>query len=269
MGYALEFGRFLSDTYRSRWLLYELTRNDFVADYLGSYLGIIWAVIQPITTIGVLWFVFQVGFRVQPVANVPFIIWLMAGMVPWFFVSDCLSKTANSVVEKGFLVSKVSFRASILPVVKILSSLIVHLFFIGILLIIVVCYGYKPNLHYLQIIYYLVASVMLVMGISWITAALAVFIRDVGHLTNVALQFLFWMTPIFWSPEIIPERYRIYLKLNPMYYLVEGYRDCLIRNLWMWDSFNITAYFWCVTLILFAIGAVVFRRLRPHFGDML
>lgn len=267
--HTVEFGRFISDTYRSRWLLYELTRNDFVTDYLGSYLGIIWAVIQPAATIGVLWFVFQVGFRVQPVSNVPFIIWLMAGLVPWFFISDCLSKATQSVVEKGFLVSKVSFRASILPIVKILSSLIVHLFFVGLLLVIILCYGYRPNLYYLQIVYYLLASILFVLGVSWTTAALTVFIRDVSHLVGVALQFLFWMTPIFWSPEIIPERYRVFLKLNPVYYIVEGYRNCLIRDLWLWDTHRITGYFWIVTLLLFVIGAVVFRRLRPHFGDML
>lgn len=260
---------FLADTYRSKWLLYELTKHDFRSRYLGSYLGILWAVIQPTITLLIFWFIFQVGFRTPSVKDCPFIVWLMAGMVPWFFISETLSSGSNSVVEKGFLVSKVVFRTSILPVTKILSALIIHLFFILLLIVVLLYYGFKPNLHFLEIGYYVMASVILVLGVSWATSALSVFMRDVTHLMNIILQFLFWMTPIFWSFDMIPPKYQPLFKLNPVFYIVEGYRSALIRHTWFWQPTKTMICFWVITGTLFCAGAVIFRRLRPHFGDML
>lgn len=264
-----DFGRFLVDIYHSKWLLYELTKHDFRARYLGSYLGTVWAVLQPIITLLIFWFIFEVGFRLRPMSDCPFIIWLMAGMVPWFYISETLGAGTNAVIEKGFLVSKVQFRASILPITKIVSALLVHLFFIGLLLLVLLYYGFKPDLHYLEIPYYMLGTILLVLGISWATSALTVFLRDVSHLINIVLQFLFWLTPIFWSPQQHFAQYQKYLKLNPFYYIIEGYRACLIRDEWFWQPTTSMIYFWVVTLSTLAIGAFVFRRLRPHFGDML
>jgi len=269
MNSAKAFFIFLADIHRSRRLLYELTKHDFVSRYLGSYLGIIWAVVQPIVTLCIFWFIFQVGFKARPVSNAPFIIWLMAGMVPWFFVSDSLSSATNSVIDKGYLVSKVVFRTSTLPIVKILSALIIHLFFILLLLVVLLVYGFKPDIYYIQIPYFLFASILFVLGISWATSALTVFLRDMTHLMNIVLQFLFWMTPIFWSLDMIPPRLRIFLKLNPLYYIVEGYRACLIHDQWFWQPYKTMAYFWFVTTLLFVGGAITFKRLRPHFADVL
>ena len=121
---------FAKDLFFKRKLIFELARNDFKTKYLGSYLGIIWAFLQPSVTIFILWFVFQVGFRSAPVNDVPFILWLMTGMVPWFFFAECLPNSTNSVVGNSYLVQKVVFSVGMLPIVKILSSLVVHTFFV-------------------------------------------------------------------------------------------------------------------------------------------
>lgn len=269
MRYFRDLCTFVGDIARSRWLLYELTKHDFRARYLGSYLGIIWAVVQPTITIVLFWFVFQVGFRTQPISNCPFILWLMAGMIPWFFISETLSMAASSVIEKGFLVSKVNFRASILPITKILSGLIIHFFFLLLLMGVLFYYGYRPDIHFLEVFYYLGGCVALMLGISWATSALSVFMRDVTHAVQIVLQFLFWLTPIFWSPQQHFAQYQKFLKLNPFYYIIEGYRNCLLHDEYFWQPTKSMIWFWCVTLLALATGAVVFRRLRPHFGDML
>lgn len=87
-------------------LLIDLTLKDFKKKYVGSYLGILWAFVTPIITIGVFWFVFEVGFKSAPVDNFPFILWLSCGMIPWFFITDVLNNGTNSVIENDYLVKK-------------------------------------------------------------------------------------------------------------------------------------------------------------------
>lgn len=269
MTYFYQFLFFFRDVWQSRRMIYELTKQDFRSRYLGSYLGILWAFVQPAITVMILWFVFEVGFKSKPVGDFPFILWLIAGMFPWFFIAESISMGTNSVVENSFLVKKVVFRVSILPLIKIISALLVHLFFILILFLMFLYYGYHPSIYNLQVFYYLFATCCLVLGFSWLTAALVVFSRDIGQLVSMLLQFGFWVTPIFWSMQMIPEEYRGILMANPCYYLIEGYRNAFIYQRWFWEDAGLTVYFWVLAVGLLGLGALAFRKLRPHFADVL
>jgi ABC-type polysaccharide/polyol phosphate export permease len=255
--------------FQHRKLLLQLSRKDLKDKYLGSYLGILWAFIQPMATISVFWFIFQVGFRSVPVDNYPFILWLITGMLPWFCFSEGLMNATNSVVENRFLVKNVVFKVGLLPFVKLISPLIIHLTFLVVLIVMFLIYGYQPNVYFLQVFYYLFAMMMFLLGLSWITSALVIFLKDVGQILALCLQFGFWLTPIFWSMNIIPDKYVLLLKLNPMYYIVEGYRHSFIFRSWFWQYPTSTIYFWSVTIIVLIIGALVFKRLRPHFADVI
>jgi ABC-type polysaccharide/polyol phosphate export systems, permease component len=269
MTYLFRLWGLLSDIGKSRRIIYELTKNDVKSKYLGSYLGIVWAFFQPLVTIIILWFVFSVGFKSMPVENLPFILWLIAGMIPWFFITDSIASATNSIIENSYLVKKVVFRVSILPVIKILSALFIHLFFILVLFIFFIVYGYSPTVYWLQVGYYLAATIALVFGISLITASLAVFTRDVGQVVAMVIQFGFWATPIFWPFKMLPAKYLPLVKLNPFFYIVDGYRDCLINKVWFWEHPGLAIYFWLVAGSIFLLGAVLFIRLRPHFADVL
>jgi len=260
---------FFLDIYYSRELLWEQTKKDFQVRYLGSYLGILWAFIQPLVTVFILWFVFQIGFRSQPVENVPFILWLVAGMFPWFFISDSITSATNSITENSFLVKKVVYRVSLLPIIKLISALIIHSFFVGLLIVMFAAYGFMPTLYTLQVFYYIFAACCLLTGIAWLTSALSVFLKDVGQIIGMMLQFAFWGTPILWSYKIMPEKYLWFLKLNPAYYIIEGYRNCFVYHIWFWESPHITLYYWVITSATMICGAVAFKKLRPHFADVL
>ena len=259
----------IRDIIQNRELLWQMTKRDFKQRYLGSYLGILWAFIQPTITVLIFWFVFQVGFKSMPVDNFPFILWLVCGMFPWFFVSDSISSATSSILESSFLVKKIVFRVELLPIVKIMSALIVHIFFVVVLFLMFAVYGYEISIYNLQIIYYFFAMICLSLGISWLTSSLTVFLRDVGQIVAMFLQFGFWFTPIFWSLKIVPEEFQTVMKLNPMYYLVEGYRQSFIYDEWIWEHPVMTAYFWILTGIVMFIGAWCFKKLRPHFADVL
>lgn len=260
---------FFADLYSSRQLLYHLTVKDFKARYLGSYLGLFWAFIQPSVTILIFWFVFQVGFKSRPVDDYPFILWLLTGIVPWFYFAESFGNATFVIREYSYLVSKVVFRVSLLPIVKIVSSLMIHLFFVFVIFLFFILYKQDITIHSLQVIYYMFALVVLLLGLSWTTSSLNVFLKDVGQFVQMTIQFGFWGTPIFWSIGIIPEKYQVYLKLNPVFYITEGYREALIYKIWFWEHPYYTIYFWCITVMLFCLGAIVFRVLRPHFADVL
>jgi lipopolysaccharide transport system permease protein/teichoic acid transport system permease protein len=267
--YAVTFYRFIRDVIRNRRLLIDLVKNDFKSRYLNNYLGVLWAFIQPTITILIFWFVFQVGFKSAPIQNTPFVLWLIAGIIPWFFLAEALGSATNAIIDNSFLVKKVVFRVSLLPIVKIVSALIIHLFFTAFMLGMFLYYGYTPSLYWLQIFYYLSASIILMLGISWITSSVVIFFRDLGQLVGMVLQFGFWLTPIFWMFTMVPEKYQWIFKLNPAYYITQGYRDALINHVWFWDKPMETLQFWIIAGIFFALGAIVFRKLRPHFADVL
>ncbi len=250
-------------------LLLSLIKNDFRQRYLGSYLGILWAFIQPAITVLIFWFVFQVGFKSKPVNDVPFILWLIAGMFPWFFFADAVSNATNAVMENSYLVKKIVFKVAFLPLIKIFSALIVHLFFIVVLYTLYMVYGYGFDIHWLQVFYYLGATIVLILGISYMTSAVVVFFKDVGQLVAMFLQFGFWLTPIFWMIGMVPERFQWLVKLNPLYYIIQGYRDSMIDHVWFWERGMMSIYFWIVTLGMLWLGFSTFRRLRPHFADVL
>jgi lipopolysaccharide transport system permease protein/teichoic acid transport system permease protein len=269
MNYLRIFDVFIAELYSRRQLIVEMTRRDFKAKYLGSYLGMLWAFVHPTVYIAILWFVFGFVFKSQPVSGVPYVIWLATGIIPWFFFTDALTSATGSILENSFLVKKVAFSIGILPLVKLLSTLVIHLFFLAIIIAMLFASSATFSLHALQIPYYLFSALILLTGLSWLLSALIIFLRDVGQLVAMSLQFLFWGTPIFWSVKLLPARYQPLIKLNPVVYIVEGYRDSLINHVWLWEHWQQTIYFWIITGFFFVLGAVVFRRLRPHFADVL
>jgi lipopolysaccharide transport system permease protein/teichoic acid transport system permease protein len=190
--------------------------------------------------------------------------------MPWFFFSECLSSATQSILDNSFLLKKVNFSVGMLPLVKILSALILHGFFLFVIVAMLILYRVPITLHCLQVFYYLFATVVLLLGLSWLTSSVIVFFRDMGQIVNMVVQFLFWMTPIFWSAKILPNKFLNMIKLNPIYYIVEGYRESFVYHIWFWEGhYLLTLYFWTVTATSLVLGAVVFRKLRPHFADVL
>lgn len=258
---------------QNRKLIMSLAKNDFKTKYAGSYLGITWAFVQPIITVLVYWFVFQVGLRSGNIGNFPFVLWLVAGLVPWFFFQDTLNGGTNALIEYSYLVKKVVFKISVLPIVKAVSALFVHAFFVAFMLVLYTCYGYFPDLYVLQVVYYTAALFLFTLGICYATCAIVIFFRDLTQIINIVLQIGVWMTPIMWNIEVLgadfPEWLTMIFKANPLYYIVNGYRDALINKVWFWERFDLTFYYWIVTTVLFAVGTIIFKRLKVHFADIL
>lgn len=261
----------------NRSLIKSLAKNDFKIKFAGSYLGTIWAFVQPVITVFIYWFVFEKAIgataRIRGELPLPYVLWLVAGIVPWFFFSDCISAGTAVLTEYNYLVKKVVFNIDILPVVKVFSSIFVHAFFVVFMLVLFVVYGYLPDLYVLQIVYYSLGVLIFALGLSYLTSAVSVFFPDMRQIVNIALQIGIWATPIMWNiddmKQKIPDAVMVILKLNPMYYIVQGYRETLIDKRWFFEHPGMTLYFWCFTAVICILGVTVFKRLKVHFADVL
>lgn len=265
-----DFVSFLRGLYNNRKILFQLVEKDIKTQFLGSFLGLTWSFIHPLMYVGVIWLVFSVGLRgAAGRSGVPFVLYLVSGVVVWFFFANALNSGANSILQNSHLVQKVVFRVSMLPVVKILSALFIHYFFLVFVIILYAAHGFHVDAYYLQLFYYLFATFVFVLGLSWITSSVLLFFRDLQQIIQIVIRIGFWLTPIFWDIERVPRDYRWIAKLNPVFYLVQGYRDSLINKTWFWERPQYTLYFWVLTLLILALGTIIFRRLKPHFADVL
>lgn len=261
------------ELWQSRHLIWKLAKNDFKKRYAGSYLGAFWAMAQPVVTVGMYYVVFDVimgGNASRTAADVPFVLFLTAGLVPWFFFSEALNNGTNALREYDYLVKKVVFKISVLPIIKIIAATFIHVFFVVVLLIVAAIYGYYPTVYTIQLVYYSACLFVFVLALSYTTCAVVVFFKDLSQIINIALQIGMWATPILWDIENIgSSRWVSILKLNPLVYIVNGYRSAVYERQWFFEDFFSTMYFWIVTVVLFGIGALIFKRLKIHFADVL
>ncbi len=263
------------ELWQSRSLIWKLAKNDFKKRYAGSYLGFVWALIQPVVTVLMYWVVFDIIFNtksemVASGVEVPYVLFLTAGLVPWFYFSEAITNGTHALLEYSYLVKKVVFNISILPIIKLIAATFIHIFFVCVLLIVAALYGYYPNLYTLQIFYYSFCLFILVLAMSYFTCAVVVFFRDLAQIINIALQVGMWATPILWNIGMIRDSHLItVVKLNPLVYIVNGYREAIYGDLWFFEHFYSSTYFWIFVVTLFCVGSLIFKRLKVHFADVL
>lgn len=255
--------------YRHRTMIFALAVRDLRSRYVGTLGGILWMVAHPLAVITVFYFVFAVGFRSQGPDRTPFLLWFVCGIVPWFFFNETLSAASDSVTRHAHLIKKIVFPAEILPVVNIVVGLVPHTVFLFIVAGLLAWFNVPFAAGRLLVIYFLVCTCVWLVGLGWILSAIQVFYRDVSHALSIVLNLWFWVTPIVWLPENVPEAYRGLLYYNPFYYIVEGYRGLLVFHTLVWPNLLHTAYFWGMAGATLLVGAYVFSRLKPEFADVL
>lgn len=264
-----EFIAFAGLLLDQRYLIWTMVKREIAAQYVGSLLGFIWTFIHPLVMITIFWVVFEIGFKAKPDHNIPFVVWLIAGMSIWLAFAEIMNNSSGVVVQNSNLVKKTVFQSQILPIVKILVSMINHAVFMVILLVFICMNDLSFSLYFLQALYYLACMIILALGWSWIVSALSVFVKDVTQIANVVIQIGFWATPIMWNIKLMPEGLQSYIKLNPMWYVVQGYRESFIYFVPFWKHPYQTLYFWFIALAVLISGALIFKRLKPQFADVL
>lgn len=261
--------KFMYELWRDRTTIWELSKNDCKARFASSALGIVWSFMQPLLNVFVLWFVFQIGFKSMPVDDIPFIVWYIPAFLSWNFFSEAVGQSTDSLISYSYLLRKVNFDVPMIPLIKIISASLIHVAFIVFIVLINLVYGRMPTVYFVQMLYYFICVFCLSASLGWLLSALNVFLRDIANLVALFLQVGFWMTPLFWNPAGLSSTMQFILKFNPMYYVCMGYRESTISSIGFWQHPIQTVYFWLVVIVIFVSGTTIFRRLQPHFADVL
>lgn len=232
-------------------------------------LGRIWDFLNPLFQILIYWFVFSVGLKTETRQGFPYSIWLMCGMMPWLAMNASSTNAANAIQFNASVLKNVSIPVTIMPVKAIVKAYYEHLWTMGILIAALLFTGVWPNLYWLELAYYLVASWCFLIGFSLITSSLSAVYRDFFEFLNPVMRLLFYISSVVWPLESLPEDLQHVMRLNPFAYIVEGYRKCLLYQEGILTNWGQGMYFWGLTLLLLVIGSMLHMRLRKRFIDQL
>lgn len=260
---------FISNIYRQRHMIIYMAKREFIMRYAGTMGGFLWAVLHPVATVLIFWFVFAVGFKLQGQGDTPFILYFICGYVPWLTFNEVLLISTNGIRNNLHIIKKTVFPSEILPFVYIGAASISHLVFLSMVMIIILLNGIELSRYFLQIVLLYFLLCYLLTGLSWILSALNVIHRDVGQAITIILNLWFWMTPVVWTKNMMPEKYQWLLEINPVTFIVSGYRKSLIYNESIITDYNQILVNLLIATFLFITGAIVFRRLKYEFADAI
>jgi len=254
----------LRPTGRTWELLYLLTLRDLKLRYQDTVLGLAWSLIKPLALGAVLFVALKQFVRID-VKDYHLV--LLTGLFPWVWFQTSVLLATPAFASNGALLKKVPFPRFVLPFSTILNNGIHFLFTIPVLIILLAVSGRHPSVTWLVGIPLLAAvQLALLMGIILIVASIDVFFRDLEHLMEVFLNLLFYLTPIFYPLDKVPDRWQPLLLVNPLTSLIEAWRDLLLNNslpgVDLWPAL-------VFTLAAVLVGTQVFRRLDPGFADAL
>lgn len=267
----LIFFDFVKKLYKSRYMLKMLSERELKAGYVGSAFGLLWTVFNPLFQVALYGLVFGVFFKSRPDAvynTDSFFLFLFCGLVPWQYFAQTVSNAPGIITSNLSLVKKaVGFPSEILPIIGIILNLIHHFINLAMLFIVLAIFSVKFTPAMTLIIVYMFLISLFTTGLSWILSSLNVFLKDTQQITGLLVNVWFFATPVFYTPGIVPASFLPILKLNPMYQATEGYRLALLAGMPL--STIDFAYLAGISCVVFAIGGIFFRKLKPWFAEVL
>ncbi|MCY7838659.1 ABC transporter permease [Bacillus haynesii] len=270
--------RVLKEQFLSLPLIIRLAAYETKSKYQMNYLGVLWQFLNPLIQMLAYWFVFGIGIRkssevVTGVGEVPFIIWMLAGLIPWFFISPTILDGSNSVFKRINMVAKMNFPISSLPSVAIAANLFSYFVMIVVYVIGLLGFGIYPNLHWLEYIYYLFCMIVFMFAFSLFNSTISVLVRDYQFLLQSATRLMFFLLPIFWDISTqLGDKHPTLLnviKLNPLFYIIDGFRNSFFGGDWFFEDVTYMLYFWALTLLILTVGSILHMKFRDKFVDFL
>lgn len=251
--------------------IFKLAKADIVKTYRGSALGWSWAVIKPTVTIFVYWFAFEIGMKSGKAVNeFPYFLWLITGLIPWFYMGDMIAQGVESIRKYSYLVTKMKFPVSTIPTFFSISKLIINLVLIAIMMVIFMIMGHSPTIYWLQIPFYILCMFLFFTFWGLFAALLGAISKDFANLVKSFVTAVLWLSGIFWNPETIGIGWlKNILMFNPVTFLTNGFRNCFINNIWFFEQPKRLLYFVIVTAIMLLLALWAYRKLKKEIPDVL
>lgn len=250
--------------------IFCIVKYEILADNRDSKLGMLWSILDPLIQILSYWFAFGIGIRGgQPVNGISYISWMLVGLTPWFFLSASIREGTSSIHKKVNIITKMKFPISILPTTAIVKELFNHLIMITVTFIFIIITGVRPQIFNLRILYYLLCAIVFSISLAMVTSVLNMFTRDVKKAVNASMRLLMFITPILWTMEKLPNWAVKIMNFNPMFYIVEGYRNSLLFNKGIFEFTEQMIIFWSIVLVLFVTGSWLMYKFKHKFIDFI
>lgn len=248
-----------------KYLLYQLIQREIKARYKQSIIGYAWVIINPLSQLLVYSFVFSIIFRF-PTNNIPYPIFLFAGLLPWIYLQSATSANTLALVDNRDLIKKVAFPREVFVYSVVISKLI-DLFFASLVLVIFLIFYHVPvSFQVIYVIPLLFIQILLITGIGLIFSTANLFYRDIQYLINLLLMLWMYLTPIVYPLSLVPHSWIWIYKLNPMVGIIEGYRSALFGYPFDWRTILWSFIF---SLAVFIMGFSLFKRMEKVFADIV
>lgn len=268
----LEAGRselhYWRDLWRYRELFAILAWRDVAVQYKQTVIGAAWAILRPLLTMLVFTGVFKSLANLPSQGNAPYPVMVMAGILPWFLFSTMLSNGSNSLVQNSNLISKVYFPRLIVPVASSFVAIVDFSITLVILFGMMLVYGFMPDVRIFLLPVFILAAMLVAMGPALIMTALNVRYRDFRFIVPFVVQIGLYISPVGFSSNLIPEKWRLLYSLNPVVGVIDGFRWCILAD----DApLNVSALLvsLSVAALLLWVGIRTFRATEKTFADLV
>lgn len=253
----------LTELWRHRELLRTLVAREVHVRYAQTWVGIAWVVLKPLATMLLLWAMFG-RVAALPTEGIPYPVFFFSSLVLWFFFSGAVTDSRGSLVENADLVRRVYFPRALLPIATVIARLLDLAIMLALLAVLLAVDGIERMPSLLAIAGLLAVTTLLAIAVGLGIAALNVRFRDTTHVVPVALQLVMFASPVIYSSELVPPGWRLVYSLNPLVGLLEGFRAALLGRPLPGAPVAIAVG---VTVVLFALACLAFRRMEGAFAD--
>lgn len=249
----------------------KLAKSDLIKTYRGSALGWTWAIIKPAVTILVYFVTFTIGLRAGATVNgFPYFLWLISGVIPWFYIGDMISLGTDCIRKYSYLVTKIKYPISTIPTFVSISKFYVHLLLIAIMILIFWGFGFAPSIYYLQLPFYMLCMFVFFCFWALFASMLSCISKDFANLVKSFVTAIFWLSGILFNPETVQSGiFKKFLMVNPITFLINGFRNCFINQIWFWQQPKRLLYFAIILLIMIILAVWAYKKLRKEIPDVL
>lgn len=250
--------------------IWRIAMFEIKARHGGMILGNLWNFLNPAFQILVYWFVFGVCLNVSTMDDgISYATWLMGGILPWFFINGAMMHSTTSILSSAGMLQNIPFPVAAVPAKSVVIDLIGHLWTVAILVPVILILGARPGWQMLYVLYYMACALSFLIAFAIFVSAINAVFRDFAQFLNPMLRLLMYISSVVWSIDRLSPELQGIMRLNPVTYLIEGYRGALLYLRTPFVNWQRDVYFWAFTIILYAVGCAVHCRLRDHFIDVI